>query len=313
MQLSLAPSTRRSYSSGQRRFLEFCTTVGLLHQSGSPFPVFESTLELFVSHLSYTVSYCTVKCYLAAVRSLQIDLGLSDPLTTTPRLEHVLRGIKCSQALTARARPPRLPVTRDLMLLIHSRLNLADPDSAMLWAAFSTVWFGFLRVSEFTTPSSGFDPSVHLSASDLAVDHLNRPSGALLLIKASKTDPFGQGVRLFLPRTGGALCPVASISAYLHRHSNSSGPLFLFTDGKPLSRLHVTDRLRSILAEAGIQGNFSSHSFQIGAATSAHTAGLPDSLIRTLGRWSSDAYLVYVRTSLDTLHQAARQLASSSP
>jgi len=199
------------------------------------------------------------------------------------------------------------------MLLIHSRLNLADPDSAMLWAAFSTAWFGFLRVSEFTTIPSGFDPSVHLSISDLAVDCHLRSSGVLLLIKASKTDPFRQGVKLLLPRTGGALCPVASLSAYLHHRGDSSGPLFLFADGTPLSRLHVTDRLRSILADAGVQGNFSSHSFRIGAATSANAAGLPDSLIRTLGRWSSDAYLVYVRTSHDTLRQAARQLASSSP
>ena len=166
-------------------------------------------------------------------------------------------------ALTALAMPHRLPVTRDLMLLIHSRLNLADPDSAMLWAAFSIAWFGFLGVSEFTAPPSGFDPSLHLSISDLAVDCHHRTSGVLLLIKASKTDPFRQGVRLFLPRTGGALCPVASLSAYLHRRGNSSGPLFLFADGKPLSRLHVTDRLRSIPAEAGIQGNFSSHSFRI--------------------------------------------------
>ena len=156
------------------------------------------------------------------------------------------------------------------------------------------------------------------STTDLALSQdqvqslLQAVSYSIRLIEASKTDPFRQGVRLFLPRTGGALCPVASISAYLHRRGNSSGPLFLFTGGKPLSCLHVTDRLRSIL-EAGIQGNFSSHSFRIGAATSAHAAGLPDSLIRTLGRWSSDAYLVYVRTSLDTLHQAARQLASSSP
>ena len=121
--------------------------------------------------------------------------------------------LKRSQASTAHARPPRLPVTRDLMLLIHSRLNLGDPDSALLWAAFSAAWFGFLRVSEFTTPPSGFDPSVHLSISDLVVDCHHRTSGVLLLIKASKTDPFYQGVRLFLPRTGGALCPVASLSA----------------------------------------------------------------------------------------------------
>ena len=248
IQLSLAPSTRRSYSSGQRRFFQFCTTVGLLHQSGSPFPVSESTLELFVSYLSSTVSYRTVKCYLAAVRSLQIELGLGDPLTLTPCLEHFLRRIKRSQASTAHARPSRLLVTRDLMLLFHSRLNLADPDGAMLRAAFSTAWFGFLRVSKFTTPPSSFDPSVHLSISDLAVNCHLRTSGVFLLIKASKTDPFRLGVRLFLPPTGGVLCSVASLSAYLHRRGSLSGPLFLFTDGKTHSRLLVTARLRSILA-----------------------------------------------------------------
>lgn len=134
----------------------------------------------------------------------------------------------------------------------------------------------------------------------------------LLLIKASKTDPFSQGVKLFLPRTGGALCPVASLSAYLHHRGDSSFLLFLFADGKPLSHLQVTDCPRSILAKAAVQGNFASHSFQIGAIASSNATGLPDSFIRTLGHWSSNAYLVYVRKSHDTLRQAARQLASSS-
>jgi len=109
--------------------------------------------------------------------------------------------------------------------------------------------------------------------------------GPLACSYLSRPDPFHQGVKLFLPQTGGALC--------LHRRGDCSGPLFLFADGTPLSRLHITDRLRSILVDAGVQGNFSSHSFRIGADTSANAAGLPDSLIRTLGRWSSDAYLVY--------------------
>ena len=209
------------------------------------------------------------------MRSLQIDLGLGDPLTAMPRLEHVLQGIEHFQASTVQARPPRVPVTRDLMLLIHSHLNLADPDSAMLWAAFSTAWFGFLRVSEFTTPPSGFDPSIYLPISDLMVDCHLHTLGVLLLIKASKTDPFHQGVKLFLPCTCGMLCPVASLSAYLHHRGNSAGPPFLFTDGTALSCLHVTGRLRSLLADAGVQGNFSSHGVWIGAATSVNGAAFP--------------------------------------
>ena len=90
-----------------------------------------------------------------------------------------------------------------------------------------------------------------------------------------------------------------------------ASPLFRFSYGVPLSRPHVTDWLRSILAAAGVQDNYSSHSFRIGAATSASAAGIPDSLIRTLrGRWCSDAYLVYIRTAQETLRSAASRLAS---
>lgn len=188
------------------------------------------------------------------------------------------------------------------MLLLHSSLDLSTPDEVMLWAAFSTAWFSFFRVSEFTTPPSSFDPTLHLAFTDLAVDCISAPSSVLLHIKASKTDPFCEGCNLLLPCTGGTLCPVTSLSAYLHIRGNRPGPLFVFTDGSPLSRLHVTNWLHRILTDAGVQGSYSSHSFRIGAATTTSAAGLLDSLIRTLGRWSSDAYLVYVRTSQDTLN-----------
>ena len=47
---------------------------------------------------------------------------------------------------------------------------------------------------------------------------------------------------------------------------------------------------------AGIDGNFSSHSFCIGAATVAARNGVPDHLIEALGRWTSNAYQLYIKT-----------------
>ena len=132
LNFSLAPSTRQSHLSGQRRFTAFCVTHGFVHPSGSPFPVSESTLEMFVAHLALSVSYHTVKSYLCAVRSLQIDLGYGDPLVATPRLGRVLCGIRRAQSLKSSVRPLRLPVTQNLMLLIRSSLNLTDFDHAML-------------------------------------------------------------------------------------------------------------------------------------------------------------------------------------
>ena len=43
----LAASTRRSYASGQRKFVNFCAQLGKLHPSGSPCPTNEWTLCLF--------------------------------------------------------------------------------------------------------------------------------------------------------------------------------------------------------------------------------------------------------------------------
>ena len=52
----------------------------------------------------------------------------------------------------------------------------------------------------------------------------------------------------------------------------------------------------------------SGHSFQIGAATTAAACGLPESLIKTLGRWESSAYMLYIRTPQSTLCAVAQKL-----
>ena len=72
-------------------------------------------------------------------------------------------------------------------------------------------------------------------------------------------------------------------------------PCFFLQNGQPLSRNILTDWLRQIMASARVPGNFSSHSFRIGAATVAARNGVPDHLIQSMGRWSSNAYQLYIR------------------
>ena len=67
-----------------------------------------------------------------------------------------------------------------------------------------------------TVPSDqGFDPAVHLTRMDIAVDNQVVPCTLRVELKQSRTDPFKQGIFLFVGKTESDICPVAAILAYL--------------------------------------------------------------------------------------------------
>ena len=226
--------------------------------------------------------------YLSGVRALHIEQGFADPLHNCLRLQRVIRGIKRTQGSPSSS---RLPITDDLMLVILKSLNLQLPDHCMFWAACTLGYFGFLPSAEFTVPSlASFSPSVHLGVQDLAVDSSTAPSCIHVTIKASKTDPFRKGCSIHIGLGKYPLCAVHALLAHLAIRGDGPRPLFLCQNGQPLSRTLLTNWLRQIMASAGISGNFSSHSFRIGAATVAGRNGIPDHLIQELGQWKSNAF-----------------------
>ena len=279
-------------------------------------PTSESTLLLFVSYLaSRNLSYPTIKVYLAGIRSLHVVSGYDVTFHSylTPRLHQVLKGIRKEKASTL---PPRIrrPITREIMLRIKAAL-LKSPHSyhnIMMWAACCLAFFGFLRSSEFTIPTqSGYDPEVHLSPNGIAVDNRAKPRLLKVTIKQSKTDPFRQGVTLCLGKTDSLLCPVDALLPYLAVRGNQDGPLFIMADGRRLTRQSFSDSLDNILASLCLtSGEYNTHSFRIGAATSASEAGIPDSTIMMLGRWQSNAYQRYIKTTPEKLAQLSQMLAT---
>ena len=102
------------------------------------------------------------------------------------------------------------------------------------------------------------------------------------------------------------MCPVSALLAYLAVRLSRGQHLFVWEDGKPLSRSEFGHLLKKTLEAAGLEtSRYSGHSLRIGAATSAAAAGVPDHLIKVLGRWRSEAFQLYVRTPPDTLLSVA--------
>lgn len=237
---------------------------------------------------------------------------MGDPgISKMARLEQVLRGVKSVQAKRNIKEKPRLPISLDILRKLRTVwLNEHSNNSRMLWAAASMCFFGFLRSGELTVPSiSGYDAGAHLSVNDVTVDSLDSPQVLKVKIKASKTDPFRVGVDIYIGRSQCSLCPVTAVLTYMAIRGSAPGPLFMFTNGCPLTRSCFVAKVKEALTLAGVDNVcYSGHSFRSGAATTAAEQGIGETTIKTLGRWRSNAYQVYIKTPRDHLAQVSRRL-----
>jgi len=290
--------------------VSFCKAI-----NEQPFPVREQLLCRFVASLGQQkLKHRTIKTYLSGIRFAQIHLGMGNPFLpqSMPQLEYLLAGIKHVEARAGKPPKPRLPITPEILGHLKARWlhEPAHPDNVMLWAAACTGFFGFLRAGEFTVPSvRGYDPEVHLNVSDLALDSHTAPSLFRIKIKQSKTDPFRQGVNIFLGATNTSICPVQALVKYLALRGTAQGPLFIFQSGAPLTRTALVTQVQAALQQVGFSpADYNGHSFRIGAATTAAKCGLEDSLIQTLGRWKSAAFLAYIKIPRQELASVSQTL-----
>ena len=257
----------------------------------------------------------TVKTYLSGLRFLQIKAGLSDPFQgSMPCLTYILRGIRANKAKHGLGIRERLPITPCILRKLRAMWSPtgSERDTKLMWAVSCLCFFTFLRVGEMTVPGdNAFDPAVHLGVKDLALDHASSPSALRITNKQSKTDHVRHGVNLWVGKTGSELCPVTAVLDYLRAWGSHAGPLFVFADGRPLTRQRFVDKVRRALSAAGVdQSKYCSHSFWIGAVSAAAARGVKDCIIKTLGRWESVAFLQYVRLPREHLAGISSQLAA---
>ena len=207
-----------------------------------------------------------------------------------------------------------LPVTVQILHSIRSLLSKesASYNNTTLWTMCCLTFFGFLRVSDFTIPTeSSYVPSCHLSLSDIAVDNRKNPHLLQLFLKQSKTDPFKQGVKVYMGATDSPVCPIKAILSYLGKRRRQLGPLFITKDGKSWTTAMFRARLKSLLDNLKLDKRcYNTHSFRIGAATSASLAKMSDSHIQTLGRCRSNAFQRYIRPPPNEVAKMSKIIAA---
>ncbi len=293
-----------------RHYTQFC----MIYTIQSPFPVYERLLCYFATYLAKrNLAPQTIKSYLAAVRNAQIAMGLPDPRdqSSMPLLKRVQAGISRIRLQAGKsAKTTRLPITFDILRRICTAWS-STPDRVVLCAVATLAFFGFFRLGELLPASrSAWKAGTDLAWGDVAVDDRHTPRMVQIHLKQSKCDQSGAGADVVVGRTEADVCPVGAVTLYLQSRGDDAGPFFLDHDSETVTKPWFVQQVRKALQDLNLPAHlYAGHSFRIGAATSAALSGVEDSLIQTLGRWHSAAFLKYIRTPKSQLASVSKKLA----
>ena len=81
-----------------------------------------------------------------------------------------------------------------------------------------------LHTCFFCASDKNFDPNVHLSYTDVMVDNREKPQYITVRIKASKTDPFHKGTRIYFGSFGDRFMSCCCDIGLYGEKGKSSGP-----------------------------------------------------------------------------------------
>ena len=166
------------------------------------------------------------------------------------------------------------------------------------------AFFAYLRSSELLA----------LRRSDVIIlDDRSDPPTFGLRIRSSKTDPFRRTVTVRIaPSSHATLCPSKALVGLINLPyiTHPDTPLLQWSNSTVITRQSFNNAIKLLVRSIRLNDSlYSTHSFRIGTATTAHAAGIPG---RTLGRWSSEAYQVYFRTPDSILDTVPRSLVSQN-
>jgi len=170
------------------------------------------------------------------------------------------------------------------MAKILRKLNMDSEDHQCFWAMLTIGFYGLLRLGEIT---QHIDTRRNLQKSHITQHN----DGFFLTLPASKTDQNFAGTSIFIGRSGDITCPVAALSWMLAKRSKSDEFLFSTTNGIATRSWFLT-MLNKVTK--GLD-KLSGHSLRRGGATWAATNGYTHDQIMQLGRWTSNAFRIYLR------------------
>lgn len=289
MAASIAPNTQSVYNNALSAFNEFRHNYNL----NVTWPAPQEHITLFIAyHSELGNSPATIISYIAGISFYHKIQNLPDP-TASFVIKKLLEGVK----RTRKRLDLRAPITESILRKICEvlpQICFSEYEACLFRAAFLLAYFGLLRVSEivFTNQIQAHRPLLNTD-----VQLIDESKAVLVSIRISKTNQRGPPSILRIPLSGDPLiCCVTAIKHYLHLRPVSAHYFFSHINGSPLTRSQFCGVLAKANRVLRLPSNiYTSHSFRIGRATVLASRGIPNDIIKKLGRWTSDVVHQYIR------------------
>lgn len=311
---SIEQSTANMYRTGLDCFLTFLVMSRLCVAFSRLPNITEEMLVYFVTHCQSRLQfrYRTIKTYLAGIRFFYLKNGHTLMFKNFERLHTVLKSIKKQRCNNKRKL--RQPITYFILSKICLNLSrgvFSPFFDSMFKCICQMAYFGFMRCGEFIVRKRSQVTYISLHDMNFSDDG----TFYTVILKTSKTDPFRQGVDIKIFENK-FLEPVKNMKLYYDMRMTTCtanhSALFIDNEGHLLSRGVFLSHFKArFLSQIGLDDTrYSGHSFRIGAATSVAKVGIPEHLIQSLGRWSSDCYMRYIRIDVEVLKQAQNKMCN---
>ena len=290
-----AGSTRESYSAGLLVYHVFCDKKGIPEELRAP--TSQDIITSLVASLAGSYSGSTISNYIHGIRAWHILHGLQwrpDRL----ELEAVLRAAERLTPSSSK-RKKRQPYTPDFIAKLRLQLALDDPFDAAVFACLTTCFYAAAQVGEFVMPHlDSFSPSHHVTSANLRIDRdLNGLKITILHLPHTKAAPL-EGEDVYWSSHPGPTDPFVTLENHC-KINNPSQDTHLFAyqhkgRSRPLTKMAFIKRLATAAQQAGLEP-LQGHGIHIGATLFYLLLGTPIEAMKVMGRWSSDAFLAYLR------------------
>lgn len=278
-------STAVTYTSHLQSYLTFCK----LHQRAI-IPTVD-TLSFYTVYMCHHIKPDSVDSYLSGICN-QLE-GLFPDVRDIRKhrlVARTLQGCKKMYGVPALRKDP-LSMTH-----LYSLLRAFPPisyDNILFCLLFICGFFALHRLGELTWPdNTALRDSRKVIKRSSVVFY---STGFGYTLPEHKADRLFEGSKVIISSSNAPpdLDPRFYFNSYLHSRDSRfpmQPALFLTSDGNIPTRRWFLTRLDSVLT-----GNISGHSMRAGGATHFASLGWPDDRIQALGRWSSEAYRIYIR------------------